>query len=314
MQGAEPDPADVASIMRYRSDYGFAREVAISVLIPCYRVAPFIPDALASIERQRGLPTDVTIEVVLVVDGVSSDARSIRSLLEGCGTPYRFSTVVIELGRNVGAGLARCHGWAHCRGELVAFLDDDDLWHPDKLALQHALHERRPDQIASGHDYGHPASGNCMATKADCDVVPVTFSRMLRRSELATPTLMIRRRLWPRGPEPFRLGEDELMRLMIAREQPLLRLAAPLAWRSPAAPPAMDDQDGLTRQRLRNRAAQWRNYLLLVRRGRLAAWWLAVLLPWSVLLMVRRSVIDGVAKLRHSRTSAAADRICDATR
>src|SRR5262245_16656622 len=47
-----------------------------------------------------------------------------------------------------GAGAARNTGLAAATGELIAFLDDDDEWHADKLARQiDALHSAGPDAV-----------------------------------------------------------------------------------------------------------------------------------------------------------------------
>lgn len=64
---------------------------------------------------------------VVVVDDASSTP------LDHFGDP-RVSVLRHEPSRGVAA--ARNTGIAHTSGEWIAFLDDDDLWHPDKLALQ----------------------------------------------------------------------------------------------------------------------------------------------------------------------------------
>jgi len=277
---------------------GASRAIDVSVLIPCFHVTQTIRGALNSVADQRGLPDGFSIEVVLVVDGVPSDAEFIRALLEKDASPYRFSVTLIELRRNLGAGLARCQGWKHCRGSLVALLDDDDIWHPDKLAIQYALHQRCPTQIASGHLYNadYPAGFGAEQQTDERTLNPVSFNRLLLQSRCPTPTLIIRRDLWPHGPERFRQGEDALMKLMIASYMPIIEMSQVLACRSPEAPPLAADVHSLSRNRLRGRLSHMRNYGILVVRGRLSIWVLPPLLAWSLMLWLRRFVLDLTAR------------------
>lgn len=97
-----------------------------SVVVPTRDRAAAVPIALGSALAQRG----VDVEVIVVDDG-STD-----------GTPALLGSVgdrrvrVLRHGRPEGVAAARNLGLAVARGEWVAFLDDDDLWAPAKLARQ----------------------------------------------------------------------------------------------------------------------------------------------------------------------------------
>jgi hypothetical protein len=99
---------------------------SVSVIIPAYDVAPYIAEALASVFAQRRAP----LEVVLVNDG-SSDSEALELAI----APFRDRLVYIEQG-NKGAAAARNAALRVARGELVAFLDGDDVWMPDFLESQ----------------------------------------------------------------------------------------------------------------------------------------------------------------------------------
>jgi glycosyltransferase involved in cell wall biosynthesis len=100
----------------------------VSVVIPAYNAAATLPETLASVFAQ----TFTDYEVIVVDDG-STDGTP--ALLASHGERVRVLRKVNEARpsttRNVGAKAAR--------GELVAFLDADDRWHPEKLARQVAL-------------------------------------------------------------------------------------------------------------------------------------------------------------------------------
>jgi glycosyltransferase involved in cell wall biosynthesis len=96
----------------------------VSVVVPAFNAVRFLPEALASIVRQGYEP----LEIVVVDDGSS----------DGTGEVARASRarpVVIEQ-PNRGPAAARNRGIAAAKGELIAFLDADDLWPDGKLALQ----------------------------------------------------------------------------------------------------------------------------------------------------------------------------------
>jgi glycosyltransferase involved in cell wall biosynthesis len=98
----------------------------VSVVIPTRDRRELLLRTLGGVLRQR----DVSLEVV-IVDDSSED-----------GTAEAISALGDErvrvLGGHapVGVSAARNRGLAEARGEWVAFLGDDDLWSPDKLALQ----------------------------------------------------------------------------------------------------------------------------------------------------------------------------------
>lgn len=272
--------------------------MVISVLIPCWHVEATIAGALDSVEAQRGLPAAVGLELVLVVDGRPQDEQAIRAWISARGRARRWPLTLVCLERNQGAGRARQIGYGHCRGEFLALLDDDDLWHPRKLALQWCWHQRHPQQIMSGHGYGAAPTrreGSGRPGAGQAAVGRVTLRQLLVGGrQPALPTLMIRRALWRHAPEGRRHGEDWLMLAMVARQQPIAVLPQRLAWRSPAAPPLLQDPHSLTRQRLRLRWAQLRGYGVLVGRGVLPPLWLGPLLLWSLALALRRLLLDGL--------------------
>lgn len=265
-----------------------ATAVEISVLIPCWHGELTIGGALDSVEAQQGLPDHVGVEVVVVVDGRQEDQQAVCRWIDSKGSSRRWAITMVCLKQNRGAGGARKAGYRHCSGAFLAFLDDDDVWHPRKLALQWGWHQDNPDRIASAHGYDEQTAGR-----------DGSFVRLLVGGcSLPTPTLMIRRSLWPYEPEPYRYGEDWLTLAMIARHQPIMVLPNNLAWRSNLAPPIASDQYSLSRQRLKLRAGKLRAYWILSKRGCLNPIWLPGLAVWSLVLFFRRYLLDWAAGFR----------------
>ncbi len=96
----------------------------ISVVIPCYNGAAYLGEALASVCAQRTVPR----EIIVVDDGSTDDSAAIAAAFGGSVRTLRTS--------HRGIGAARNAGMAAARGALLAFLDADDLWPPDSLAVR----------------------------------------------------------------------------------------------------------------------------------------------------------------------------------
>lgn len=103
------------------------RQELISIVVPAYNAEPFIAETLASVINQSYR----NLEIVVVDDG-STDATAaiVRRLAE---QDPRITLLSVA---NGGVARARNIGIARATGDYVAFVDADDLWHPDKLRLQ----------------------------------------------------------------------------------------------------------------------------------------------------------------------------------
>lgn len=99
----------------------------ISVIIPSYNSANYLPEAIESVLAQ----TYKDFEIIVINDGSTDRTKEIL-------TPYLDRIVVLE-GPNGGPCEARNRGIRKSSGAYVAFLDADDIWYPDKLAHQMAV-------------------------------------------------------------------------------------------------------------------------------------------------------------------------------
>jgi glycosyltransferase involved in cell wall biosynthesis len=105
----------------------------ISVVIPTYNSSQLVMAAVSSVLAQTH-----PVEEIIVVDDGSTDDTSER--LASFGTTIRYIRK-----QNGGVSSARNCGVAVATGELIAFLDADDVWHPKKLEIQLAVLSRRPE-------------------------------------------------------------------------------------------------------------------------------------------------------------------------
>jgi glycosyltransferase involved in cell wall biosynthesis len=102
----------------------------VSIIIPTYNRAATIAVSVASALAQTYQP----IEVIVVDDGSDDDTASALS-------DYADRIRLIRQ-KNAGPSAARNRGVAESRGDIIAFLDSDDAWLPDKIRRQVELMEQ----------------------------------------------------------------------------------------------------------------------------------------------------------------------------
>jgi len=105
----------------------------VSVIIPTFNCRSWVGQAIDSALAQTLAPT----EIIVIDDGSTDDTGAV---LNAYGTRIRRITQP-----NQGVAAARNSGLRAARGDLVAFLDADDVWHPCKLALQTRIMSKSPD-------------------------------------------------------------------------------------------------------------------------------------------------------------------------
>lgn len=104
----------------------------VTVVIPAYNGAAFIGKALESVLSQSR-PAD---QIIVVNDGSTDQTAAVLQA-------YAEQIQIIEQ-PNLGVAAARNQGLSAAEGELIAFLDQDDLLLPDKLKLQVDCLEQHP--------------------------------------------------------------------------------------------------------------------------------------------------------------------------
>lgn len=108
----------------------------VSVIIPCYNQAQYLPDAVASIQVQ----TYVNWECIIVNDGSTDNTAAIAEKLAQTDTRIQ---VIHQT--NKGLSGARNTGLSVAMGEMVQFLDADDMLEQDKLRTHVEFLHSTPD-------------------------------------------------------------------------------------------------------------------------------------------------------------------------
>jgi glycosyltransferase involved in cell wall biosynthesis len=198
----------------------------VSVVIPAYRAAHTIRRAVDSVLAQSQ-PAD---EIIIVDDGSPDD-------IAGAVRPYGDQVKYLQK-PNGGAGSARNAGIDVATGDLVAFLDADDYWEPDKLRRQLAVFRTHPEVglIAGVWFIEIPSrqrtTGNSLKAKWCNRVLTCRGAEAFQIAMLIwTGTVLIRRHLLisERFDSGLETAEDRDLWARLVRKAPAYLMSEPLS-------------------------------------------------------------------------------------
>ena len=115
-----------------------AEKPKVSVVVPVYNTAKYLPEALASVLMQKDFPE---IEVICIDDGSTDDSAAILDFWA-----KRDSRLRVVHQTNQGPGVARNAGLDVAEGEYIFFLDPDDRL-SSGAALREALEQAKSDDL-----------------------------------------------------------------------------------------------------------------------------------------------------------------------
>jgi glycosyltransferase involved in cell wall biosynthesis len=109
----------------------------VSVIMPCFNHARFLPDSVISILRQ----THADLELIIIDDCSSDNSWQVMSRFAVDDPRIK----VIRHERNQGLPKSRNDALRMAKGAFIAFCDSDDVWESDKLEVQLDLLRKNPD-------------------------------------------------------------------------------------------------------------------------------------------------------------------------
>jgi glycosyltransferase involved in cell wall biosynthesis len=157
----------------------------VSVIIPAYNCAEYLPEAIDSVLAQ----TNSNFEIIVVDDGSTDQTPEVLYHYKGQITSIRQP--------NQGVAVARNHGIQQAKGEWIAFLDADDIFLPDKLAAQLALADADPELgiIHSGWQRVD-SQGQVLMTVEPWHQIPELSLESWLRWKPVLPSAMLFKRQW----------------------------------------------------------------------------------------------------------------------
>lgn len=192
------------------------KKPSVSAIIPFFAGAAWLEEAIESVILQ----SYPVLEIIVVNDGSEEN-------IEGIEKKYKRRVIFLKQ-ENKGAAAARNFGVMSAEGDIVAFLDSDDLWEPDKI--KHQI-----DRMVSGN-YKWCATGYVTFGYGKKEyVVPyqskkLCWEHIYNACRIATPTVMVYREILCKNifAEDMKKGQDIFLWFRLAGEYPLAVIDRPL--------------------------------------------------------------------------------------
>lgn len=195
----------------------------ISVIIPTYNSDKYICEALDSVLQQ----TYTDYEIIVIDDGSTDSTRTIID--------NRYNMVRYYYVKNNGVSAARNSGISMAQGELIAFLDADDMWLPEKLEKQASMFNKNDKLgLVFTENYFFNGQGisefsaNKRARLMRGDIVKNIFLN----SYVVTSTVMVRKSVFDHVglfEEDLQVAEDDNMWMRIGMKYDIALLDERLA-------------------------------------------------------------------------------------
>lgn len=192
------------------------KHTRVSVVIGSFNRERYIRECIDSVLGQTRVPDEI-----VVVDDASTD-RTVE-ILKTYGDKIR---LICRTSNSGNCAVARNEGMRACTGDLIAFLDSDDAWFPEKLEKQLAFFEGHPD-VPFCHTYCevmNSASKGC-GVRHEGALRPTgdQFIWLLEHCWICTSSVMFRRSLlddigYMNEDPRHRIGEDWEFYLRIAKK------------------------------------------------------------------------------------------------
>ena len=180
----------------------------VSIVVPYYKKKLFISECLKSIHNQ----TYKHYEIILVYD--DEDPRDYEYLLT-LKKIYK-KLFIIKNKKRQGAGGARNLGIKFAKGDYIAFLDSDDMWHKQKLKIQINLMKKNNWDI-SHTSYKIISNKVAIQNRKAKDL---SFQNLIKSCDIGLSSVMMKRSLFKQNIKfpNLKTKEDYVLWLKIARQ------------------------------------------------------------------------------------------------
>lgn len=158
----------------------------ISVIIPNYNRAAFLKQAIESVLAQ----TYPVLEILICDDGSQDESRSVVQAFADDRIQW------LDCGRNGRPAIPRNKGIQRAKGQWLAFLDNDDVWLPEKLELQiAALQQQKVHAVCTNAKIIGPGKSpeNCAEAQPDQQI---DFKTLVKSNVIICSSVVIQKALF----------------------------------------------------------------------------------------------------------------------
>lgn len=192
------------------------KKTTVSVVIPFYTGAKWLDEAIESVILQ----SYSVFEIIVINDGSKENIEDIKKKYSG--------KVTFLEQKNRGAAAARNFGIMSAKGDIVAFLDSDDLWKPDKI--EHQIDKMVIEKYkwcATGYEtFGYGKKEYVVPYQSQ----KLCWEHIYNTCRIATPTVAVYRSILRENifAEDMKKGQDIFLWFRLAGKYPLGVIDRPL--------------------------------------------------------------------------------------
>lgn len=183
----------------------------VSIITPVYNAEQFIEETLVSVLNQ----TYPHWEYLLIND--CSTDKSAQIIEAYAQEDPRIRLITLE--ENSGAAVARNKGLSLAKGSYIAFIDSDDIWHPEKLEKQLNFMQAHQYVFTYTNLALISEEGELIKDKMDLPL-QLSYSDLLKNTAIACSSVVIDiEKIGPFQMPLVRKGQDTATWLMLMRER-----------------------------------------------------------------------------------------------
>lgn len=173
---------------------------SVSVILPHYNAMDTIGRSIDSVIAQS-----LRVEEIIIVDDCSAVAERLVEIVSSYEALINIRLILLK--KNHGAAYARNIGIKHASSKYIAFLDSDDIWHPEKIKIQYGFMEAS-GAFLSGHGYLFDVSNSPFVRE-----IPINSRLVMKRefmwgNPFFTPTVMAKKESFILFDERYRRVDD----------------------------------------------------------------------------------------------------------
>lgn len=178
------------------------KEELVSVIIPCYNSEKHMEMTLQFALAQ----THKNLEIIIIDDGSTDNSVSI---VESYVQKDKRVHIICLKKNNGRPSVPRNIGISRSKGEYIAFLDADDLWHPRKIELQIQYMKARNCSFSSTNMINFKDEKELISAinRVNADIIEIEkidHDKLLRKNIIPNSSVLVKRKLF----EKLRIIED----------------------------------------------------------------------------------------------------------
>ena len=188
---------------------------SITVVLTTFNSSSYVDKSIESILNQS-----INVNTIIIVDDNSDDFQSLKEIVNNFIIKNNIDIKLISNKEIMGPGHNRNLAWSLCNTEFIAFCDDDDIWHKDKLKYQFNIIKKKKTimLVASKKKFFSENLNMIVYKSLSLKTIKLSFIKLLFTNSIATSSVILRSDLKDRFLNEF-YAEDYYLWLSILKKK-----------------------------------------------------------------------------------------------